>query len=52
VGSTVRVSVEGGQVGEHFIEDAGVGGLCCLGVEVDGPCSLAQHIGLVDERYR
>ena len=49
VGAGMGVAVEGGEVGEHFVEDAGVGGSGCLGVEVDGAGSVFENGGFIHE---
>ena len=42
------VSVERGEVWDHFVEDAGIGRGGCLGVEVDGASAMFENGGFID----
>jgi len=47
VGAGMGIAVEGGEVGDHGVEDAGVGGSGGLGVEVDGTSSVFENSGFI-----
>jgi hypothetical protein len=48
MGAGVGVTVEGCEVGDHGVEDAGIGGGGGLGIEVDGTSSVFENGGFVD----
>jgi hypothetical protein len=48
MGAGVRVAVEGSEVGDHGVEDAGISGGGGLGIEVDGTSSVFENGGFVD----
>ena len=48
MGAGVGVAVEGREVGDHGVEDAGIGGGGGLGIEVDGTSSVFENGGFVD----
>src|SRR5271154_5326796 len=48
MGAGVGVAVEGREVGDHAVEDAGISGGGGLGIEVDGTSSVFENGGLVD----
>jgi hypothetical protein len=47
VGSGMGVAVEGGEVGDHFVEDAGVCWVSGLGIKVYWSSALAEDGGFV-----
>jgi hypothetical protein len=48
MGAGVWVAVEGREVGDHGVEDAGISGGGGLGIEVDGTGSVFENGGFVD----
>jgi len=47
MGAGMRIAVERGEVGDHFVKDARVCWSGGLGVEVNGPSASIENSGLV-----